>query len=343
MCKSANEPGGPHRCSADLRKALLHAENRSGDARREVDALRAELADAGRTYSDDSAFRMALNARIRAVAQRTGEPHAAIAQRFARHQFLARLGDLHAGRFVVTGGTALQMRTDQARTTGDADLAARDAADTIHATLESAAARRPGERGEFSLKVVRRTTDGLKYSLTYKIGGTRFATIGLDVTTDRLLPGSTEVMTPEPVVDIDDVARSVPLEVYPVADHVADKVGAMYEKHGHDGDSPSSRAHDLADLAIIARTCSVDGDELSERISAEAARRHATVPNPLTIPSESWHTSYADKVKGPNLPAEAANLESALETANRFLRPVLDGAARGHRWDPDRQLWEPRG
>lgn len=82
---------------------------------------------------------------------------------------------------------------------------------------------------------------------------------------------------------------------YPISDHIADKVCAMIEFH-HRADGqpqPSSRYHDLADLATFARTTVVDAQALIRALRSEAGRRGLQLPDRLTIPDPTWDPGYA--------------------------------------------------
>jgi predicted nucleotidyltransferase component of viral defense system len=338
MCLADKDRGGPRRCAGDTRNALHAAQRGIGDAQHEVDRLTAELADADRTYTDDDAYRAALNTRIRHQASATGLPHHEIARRFAVQQFLIRLSDSDPGQWIVTGGTALQYRSEEARPTRDADLAARMDTDDLIGHIEHATARRPGERGDFVITLKNAADHGsYRCGLTYILGGKRFAAAGLDITTHRQLPGHPDHITPTPVIDIDDSAPQAPIQVYPVANHLADKVGAMYQRYGRNQDSPSTRPHDLADVIILSRCADVDADELRAAIDSEARRRNTTIPNPLTLPNPAWRDTFTRKVGDAS--AAIGSADDALRAANQFLGPVLSGAVAGKRWSPHVQAW----
>ena len=206
--------------------------------------------------------------------------------------------------------------------------------------LESATARRPGERGDFCITVKHAGAHGsYRCNITYMLDGKRFAVAGLDVTTHRQLPGNPDRITPPPVVSIADSAPPTALSVYPVANHLADKIGAMYQLYGPNQDTPSTLPHDLSDIVLISRSCTVDANELHTAILAESERRNVTIPRPLTLPTSSWRQTFSRKTDAALLPADAADADAALGVANRFLGPVLDRSAAGKRWDPDAQRW----
>ena len=85
-----------------------------------------------------------------------------------------------------------------------------------------------------------------------KIGGTVFAQFSVD----RALPRDDKldvewVLPPTTLTDKADVDETPPVALLALAPHIADKVCALYELHGENGDH-SSRARDLADIAMSA-------------------------------------------------------------------------------------------
>lgn len=131
--------------------------------------------------------------------------------------------------------------------------------------------------------------------------------------------------------------------MYPIADHIADKVCALLERRSRpDGHvEQSTRYRDLADLAAFAHSTSVGADELRRALDSEAQRRRLTLPDRLKVPSSSaWAAGYAGVARDtPGL--EERNLESAMSSAGRLIDPVLAGTA-GACWDPGAMAWMPR-
>ncbi len=93
--------------------------------------------------------------------------------------------------------------------------------------------------------------------------------------------------------------------LYPVTDHVADKVCAMYERHGPDQPA-STRYRDLVDLILLALREPLPGHELHLTLGTEVGRRTALgtvleLPSTFTIPGPAWPDGYkseAAKVVG---------------------------------------------
>jgi len=315
-------------------------------SRDRVEQLGAELAelesglDYARTYQSEQAFRAALNKRIRQIADSQELDHAEVARRFALQQFMSRLFARDAASWVVTGGTALQFRSPEARSTADLDLTVTGTVADIRDALTVAAARRAGEHGHFTVDVVAAgSPSSYAGRITYILNGSRFSGAKLDVVAGREMPFEPELMTPAPVVEIDDVRPMTPVRTYHVAAHLGDKVAAMYEMHGRAGDSPSTRSHDLADIVILSRCASVDAGELRAAIAGEQLRRGVVVPVPLKMPNPDWVRSYPARVRSSELPAALQDVNVALLEADRFLSPVLDGRVQGGRWDPARRSW----
>ena len=240
------------------------------------------------------------------------------------------------------GTAALQYRTAEARPTADADLAARSESGDLLAELQAATQPAPGEPGEFRLTITPGRTPGIHTgSLLYLLDGRRFANASIDITVDRPMSLPPDLLTPAPVVAVDglpELPELPAMRVYPVALHLADKVAAMYEHHGPDGTTPSTRPHDLADIVILSRSASVDAAVLRAAVTEQEQRRRITVPVPLTVPNPDWQRTYRERVRNTALPPELHDLSTALTAANQFLEPVLSGTATGE-WQPSTGTW----
>jgi hypothetical protein len=127
--------------------------------------------------------------------------------------------------------------------------------------------------------------------------------------------------------------------VYPLADHVADKVAAIIERHGR-GDHPSTRFKDLVDLVAIAIGAPADADAQRAALASEAKRRTITLPVRFIVPDRPmWEKGYASEARR-SLLTVAQTLDEALEIVGRFVDPLFDGTAQGH-WDPYHLTWTP--
>ncbi len=61
----------------------------------------------------------------------------------------------------------------------------------------------------------------------------------------------------DPVLELPGLATP-PIRLYPVVDHIADKLCATQATYGTNNDLPSSRVRDLVDLVVFARSQDVD-------------------------------------------------------------------------------------
>lgn len=168
----------------------------------------------------------------------------------------------------------------------DLDTAVTDLAELIHATPA------PDPFG-FDIEPDPANSDDhhLRLKITVRLGASVIDTFPVDIT---YRPAITAVDTvqPNPVIVIEDVDDLPPLVTVPLAQQVADKLCAMYERHGAE-ELPSSRYRDLVDLMIIVTgTDELDAAVLAVAVDAEQRRRDMTIPAALPSPSRQWSTGY---------------------------------------------------
>jgi hypothetical protein len=113
----------------------------------------------------------------------------------------------------------------------------------------------------------------LSVPVVARIGGTVFADFSIDLALPRDGALSVDWITPEATLTGEPAVDAIPdVAVLALGAQVADKVCAMFERHGLDGHA-SSRARDLADIAMIATQENVDGTELAAQLRREERRR----------------------------------------------------------------------
>ncbi|MER5570469.1 nucleotidyl transferase AbiEii/AbiGii toxin family protein [Streptomyces goshikiensis] len=172
------------------------------------------------------------------------------------------------------------------------------------------------------------------------LGSSKMLSIKVDLVVGRPLTGAVEVRTLRSAVDLAWPVDWPDVRLYPVVDHLADKLCAMYERHGTDG---SNRYRDLADLLLISQQEEVPSDGALEALRREAERRRTAgidlpLPAVFQIPGEHWIDKYPMQaalvvgLKG------CATLAEAAAAATPFVTPLLDGTARGS-WSPSAQAW----
>lgn len=120
--------------------------------------------------------------------------------------------------------------------------------------------------------------------------------------------------------------------MWPLEDHVADKIAAMYERH-REQLVPSTRFKDLVDLVLIARDSTLDGTITHQALHAEVRRRNAAgtrlvIPAEFAVPDPAWIAGYrAEAAKTKELSAEHRTLEGVTPLAESFHQSSASGTA----------------
>lgn len=125
------------------------------------------------------------------------------------------------------------------------------------------------------------------------------------------------------------------MSVFPLVDHVADKVWATLATFGH---SASSRGKDLYDLCMIRSLGGINGSLLAEALEAERLSRGLAPASAFEAPTTMRAPFERLSKREPNqhVPAQFASANAA---AKAFIDPALSGAAVGREWDAANQVW----
>lgn len=296
-------------------------------------------------YPDPAALRQAIADHLRRLARgRPGSQLADLQRQFAYDRLLARVFGAEPDAWVLKGATALLARLHgAARHTLDIDLYRPDAQlDDAEAALRSAASIDLDDFFRFTLEPGRRIDAGrttLRVPVTTYLGATEFARFHIDLVAGLAMTGVPEDAAPLVPVELPGIVN-VRYRVYPIVDHVADKVCALLEVHARVGRpaQASTRYRDLADLVVISHTHGVRARALARALASEAARRGIELPTTFRTPDgPGWLSGYARVAR--DVPGLAErDLEAASCMVKRFLDPVLAGDATGS-WSPDSQRW----
>jgi Nucleotidyl transferase AbiEii toxin, Type IV TA system len=295
-------------------------------------------------YASPQALRQALKGRLRELAAQRPDARIGDLQRqFAYDRLLARVFGADPDRWVLKGAAAMLARLPTAaRHSKDVDLYSRHG-DLLEAerALREAATLEIGDYFRFTLSPGQPLTQGaraMRVPIIAYLGPTEFASFHADLVTNLSMTGEPEEVPP--LIDIDIGLPQPRYRVYPVADHIADKLCAMLETHPRvSGESAAStRYRDLVDLATFARSSEPDGEALVIALRSESARRRLTLPARLPDPpAPGWRAGYARSVRdAPSLPDR--DLDAALRTVRSLLDPVLAGERVG-RWNPASLTW----
>lgn len=296
------------------------------------------------SYGDPSALRNAIADRLRPLARNRGTPLSSLQRQFAYDRLLCRVFSAEPDRWVLKGATAMLARLGaNARHTRDIDLFSRtgDLVDAEQA-LRAAAGLDLDDYFGFTLSPGRRIAQGagaVRVDIVAFLGLKEFVRFHVDLVVGLAMTGTPDTVSPLVPLELLGLA-SVTYRAYPLVDHVADKVCALLELHERSSGlkEPSTRFRDLADLAIFARTVTVDAAELVMALASEAKRRGLTLPDHLATPSgRDWPSGYA-RVARDASQLQERDLPSALATVGRFIDPALAGEARGQ-WNPETLHW----
>lgn len=292
-----------------------------------------------RGYGSPAAFRQALTAKLRAKAQEGPWTLAQLQRHMAYDRLLERLY-LTSDTWVVKGAAALLARDIGVRATIDIDVYRGVAQEVAEGELRAAAERDIGDWFSFEVGVARPIADdvsAVRLPVTAYVGATVWASFQVDlVGPDVRMTGEPEPVPPLAEVAMPDVSQHG-YRAYPLVDHVADKVVAMFELHGTRR-LPSTRYKDLVDLVAIALGASVDSKDQFTALSSQAERRGIALPARFDVPDRAlWERGYAAEA-GRSLLTTARTLDEALAIVGPFLDPLLDASAAG-RWDAAQRRW----
>jgi len=299
-------------------------------------------------YETPSAFRKALKDRFGQIA-RTDRRYSAdeLQRQFAYDRALARLfSSDDADRWVLKGAGALLARLATARHSKDVDVFfdatdadVDDALDALRAGLRIDL----GDHFDFDITRVtplQEEAKGARVYLNARLGPTPFATFHIDVVVGTAMTGTPDVVAPLTPLEIEGLVRPH-YRVFPVADHLADKLCAILGTYARGGQpASSSRVKDLVDIAIIATTQTTGAKTLRIAVVTNAALRRLDLPDRFTVPDPAgWAARY------PRVAAEAPgpipNYDTAVHLAGQIFDPILDATATGA-WDPSTEAWIPR-
>jgi hypothetical protein len=167
-----------------------------------------------------------------------------------------------------------------------------------------------------------------------ELANRRFAAFSVDVAFEAVAPDAEVLTVANPILaGVGLAPLAVPL--FPVEDHVAQKLHAYTRLHGPSG-RQSTRVKDLIDLMLIARAQPFE----ARRLRAALAFVFAGTTPPIAVPPppRDWGTPYARLARQVGLDPDVSAAHAAVA---RFLDPLLDKIAGGEdRWEPMTELWE---
>ncbi len=301
-------------------------------------------------YATPAALLAAIETRLR-QNWADGRPAQELRRQLAHERLCARVFHDPAEGWVLKGGVGLFTRLTVAgapgtRHTMDVDLFQAGAtAGEAAARLQELITTNIGDHFTFTVEGAHPThvqgDGGYRISVTAHLGSKVFDRFPIDVTADQPTDTTPDTVQPVPVLDIPGLQPPA-YRLYPVVNHVADKLAAMVERHV--GDTPSTRYRDLVDLVLIALSHPVDATTLHRAVSAELHNRHLPAVTTVPIPAPAWESGYqavAATVTGLDT---YRTLAPAIDLVRRMLNPVLSDEAPDAlptaQWNPATLSWQ---
>lgn len=297
------------------------------------------MSDIRDRYQDPGAFRTALTQRLRRLAEQSPWTLAELQRQFAYDRFPQRLNARDDG-WVLKGAAALLARGVSLRATRDVDLYRRAGLVEADMTLREALALDLGDWFTFDAGRSRQMTAGvmgLTIAVTARIGIREWERFNVDLVGEAArMTGEPEVVPALARIDLAEL-RQPGYRVWPLADHVADKLAATFATYGR-SNQPSTRVKDLIDLVVLAHCAHMSADDAIAAIRAQASRREIVLPGRFDIPDlDHWSRHYpieARRVRG----LTEQTLGDAVSIVRIFVDPILAATASGS-WDPVTLCW----
>jgi hypothetical protein len=290
-------------------------------------------------YATPAAFRRALTDKLKETSRTSQWPLAHLQRQMAYDRLLERLYHVD-NRWIVKGATALLARKIGVRGTIDIDVYREAPYQLAEVELRAAAATDISDWFRFELgrsQAMRDADRGARIPVTAYVGSAIWAEFHVDLVGSGIrMTGAPEDVPPLAQVMMPNVEQRG-YRAYPLVDHIADKVAAMFEGHGR-ANAPSIRYKDLVDLVAIVSQTSVRAADQPAALTSEVRRRGIALPARFTVPDRDlWESGYAAEARRSLLPY-GRTLDEALAIVSPFIDPLLNGTAGGI-WDFESRRW----
>ncbi|MFK0074613.1 nucleotidyl transferase AbiEii/AbiGii toxin family protein [Arthrobacter woluwensis] len=304
----------------------------------------------GDSYASWSAIQAALKATAqREISEGRASGHD-LSQRLTQarfDRFLSRVFADGGERWMLKGGTAMLARIPDTRATRDIDLGtSQDLDEAIHDLTERARVDL-GDHVTFTLAGLKNTGLGdnqpgvsLKkviFVATDSQTGKKIGDVSVDVAVTPAPVGTPELLEPASRLQLPKPLQSSPWRLYPLSDHIADKVRGVMSRYG---ESPSTRVKDLVDLVTIARTQTVNARELQLALASKILQSNVPADvSEFRVP-DTWRSASGTRefkrlagmspARGISKIQEAEDLVAELVTPALAPEPIPDEV----RWTP---------
>lgn len=291
-------------------------------------------------YQDATAFRQALEQRLKDQAAGDGARLARNRKYVAFDRLLARLAAVAPMQWLLKGGFALDLRyATGARSTKDVDLDWRADKAELLDTLLDAVAQDLDDYFKLAIEATGVPEDRLggsqRFRVSTALAGRPFESFVLDVGFCEREGMRSETLHTGELLTFAGI-EPVEIEAVALEAQVAEKLHALTRSYR--GGRTSTRPKDLVDIVLISAQSSLDAEALRREIhTAFADRATHPVPGELPPPPPDWSEPFrrlADEV------GISSELEKGSREAATMLNPVLSGEVTAGIWDPKDRRWD---
>lgn len=271
-------------------------------------------------YATAAAFRIALEARLKSLAQAEGIDLQRLRRQVSFDRLLARLFSEPNALWLLKGGYAMELRLRTARTTKDIDLSLpgeEGGKAGVLERLQDRAATDMGDYFTFAVGLPQMDLDGApeggsRYPVIASLAGRVFTKFHLDVGIGDPVVRPTEIIQGRDWMGFAGIPL-VPCIAISREQQFAEKLHAYTRPR----ESPNSRVKDLVDMALLVKMGMLDSPKLKEAIQMTFEQRgtHA-IPAVFPDPPESWRQPYAQL-------AGECGLEWTIEDSVKFVAALL--------------------
>ncbi len=286
-----------------------------------------EITRPGPHYKTESAFAAAVTDRLKAYCQTNNVFHQDARRLLLRETFYSRLFATAPDRWLLKGGSALAVRFERFRFTQDIDCAfAHKPGDGFHESayvaITQACARTDLDPFTFKIEKtqpLRNVDAGISMRIAAVLNSKLFDRFKVDIVAPTPLCGPIVQTAPPRTIEVPDIPPCPHINLYPLEDHIADKVSGMYTKHGPRR-IDSTRYRDLGDLDLILRQTRPDLHITEQALILRERWRPGSIPRRIQSPGASWRESFNEYALDTGL---NVSYNEAIIRLAHHLNPVL--------------------
>lgn len=289
-------------------------------------------------YESSSAFRRALEDRLRSKSLQTGLPLSRLRKMVVFDRFLARLILDQPANWVLKGGLALQLRLQAtSRTTKDIDMLMLDDRQDLQSLLSRAGSIDLGDWFLFEVgrpEIETEETGSARYPLLAFLDSRPFETFHMDVGLGDLLIEPPDLLATPDLLAFADISPTL-IPCYPLTQQIAEKLHAYTRPHVS---GENSRVKDFVDMILMAGLAEIQAVWLLQALTATFIQRGThPLPERLPLPPEKWRPSYT-RMAG-ELGLDYIKMEDGFFALQKFLDPVLANESI-QTWNPASWEWQ---